>query len=135
MIFGTFDLIHAGHLRLLQQARQLGGRLIVIVARDKTVARIKGEAPFHPERLRREILSHIDLVDEAILGDAKDVYKIVRERRPEVIALGYDQQVFVKELKTRLKVWRIGTRLVRLKPYRPGLYKTGKIKRYLVETL
>lgn len=131
MIFGTFDLIHAGHLHLLQQARKLGNRLIVIVARDKTVARVKGETPFHPERLRREILSHIDLVDEVILGDTKDVYKIVRARRPEVIALGYDQQVFVEELKVRLKAWRLKTRLVRLKPYRPGRYKTGKIKRYL----
>lgn len=131
MIFGTFDLIHAGHLHLLRQAKKLGDRLVVIVARDETVKRVKGEAPFHPERMRREILRHLDLVDEAVLGDKKDVYKIVRQRRPEIIALGYDQRVFVAELKTRLKDWGLKTMMVRLKAYRPATFKTGKIKQYL----
>lgn len=135
MIFGTFDLIHAGHLHLLKQAKKFGDRLVVVVARDQTVRRVKGEAPFHSERLRKEILNHIDLVDEVILGDTKNVYKIVSQRCPEVIALGYDQQVFVEELKVHLKAWRQKTRLVRLRPYRPSRYKTGKIKQYLGQAL
>ena len=78
MLFGTFDIIHHGHISLLRQASKLGDRLVVVIARDKTVLRIKKHLPLHSESERLQLLSHLDLIDDVMLGDVKDAYRVVR---------------------------------------------------------
>jgi FAD synthetase len=128
LIFGTFDIVHPGHLSLFRQAKRLGGQLTVVVARDKTVLRVKGRAPVHTEQERKNLLLHIDYIDTAVLGDLSNVYKVIRRIRPDIIALGYDQRTFVKELKRELSRMLAPPRIVRLKPYRPWRHKTGRIR-------
>lgn len=132
MVFGTFDILHAGHIAFFQQARRYGDKLIVVLARDATVRLVKKHAPFHSERERAKLLRHIDLVDQVILGDKRDRYRVVRDIRPDVLALGYDQTVFVAGLVSYLKKTNLHKiKVVRLGAHVPGRYKSGKIKVYL----
>ncbi len=131
MIFGTFDILHYGHLQLFRQARHYGDRVVAVVARDHNVKRAKGKRAFHAERERVAFLRHLDLIDTVVLGDMHDVYKVVKRVAPDVICLGYDQKIFVDALQTKLKEFHLKTRVVRLKPYKHHHYKTTKIKQYL----
>jgi FAD synthetase len=90
MATGVFDLLHPGHLYFLQEARRLGDELVVVVARDQTARRLKGE-PYVPESLRREMVEGLKPVDRAVLGSTTDIYATVAEYKPDIIALGYNQ--------------------------------------------
>lgn len=131
MIFGTFDILHIGHFSVFKKARQLGGRVVVIVARDSNVKKIKGRDPFHKEKEREYILNQIKLIDEVILGDKKDVYKGIKEIKPDIILLGYDQVNFTENLKKVIKENNLDTKVIRAKSFHSGHYKTRKIKDYL----
>lgn len=94
MVFGTFDYLHAGHENLFIQARELGDEIVAIIARDKTVKNIKGESPDHNEKERLANLEETGWADFTVLGNPKDKTKVIKEYRPDVIALGYDQFAF-----------------------------------------
>lgn len=122
MAFGTFDYLHPGHIFYLEQARKLGDKLIVVVAKDINVTRIKGKAPRQNENIRLARIKELDIVDKTLLGNEKDRLRVVEENQPDVIALGYDQQVDIKALEKRFK-----GEVIRLKPYKPEKYKSSKI--------
>ncbi len=126
MVFGTFAILHPGHLYFFCEAKKYGEKLIVVVARDATVYKIKGFFPKIDERARRNIVDAIKFVDKAVLGDKKDWYKIILKYKPEIICLGYDQVVpknFLAELKKR----GLDAKIFRLKSYKPKKYKSSKI--------
>jgi len=133
IVFGTFDIFHKGHQNFFQQAKKFGDFLVVIVARDKNVLKIKGRLPKNNEEERLSVIKKYDLVDKAILGNKnKNVsnndyqYKILREERPDVICLGYDQNVDLKTLQKKLKEYRMDrVEVVRLKPYKEDVYKSS----------
>ena len=106
MVFGTFDLIHYGHVRLLNNSKKLGGRdseLIVVVARDSSVKKIKKNAPIYNEEQRMILISEFKAVDKAILGhEGPDKFKIIEEYRPNIIVLGYDQKISIEDLQKEL---------------------------------
>lgn len=135
MVFGTFDIIHLGHIHFFKQAKKLGDRLVVIVSRDVNARRVKGVKPINTEKERLELLQHIDVIDKVILGDTKVVYRPVRALKPDVIALGYDQQAFVDKLEQKIKEFKLNTKIVRLKPYQPTTKKSSKIKSGLLKSL
>lgn len=128
MAFGTFDVYHKGHENYLRQAKKLGEYLVVVVARDKNVLRIKKQETKNKEQKRKKILEESGLADEVVLGDLKDKYKIIEKYRPSVIALGYDQKVYLVELKEKLKEFEINAKIVRLKSFKPEIYKSSKLK-------
>jgi FAD synthetase len=116
---GTFDLLHLGHVKYLEEAKRAGGRnaeLIVIVARDSTVEKRRGTKPIVPENQRRALVGSLKVVDDAILGyEDFDIEKVIQKIKPDVIALGYDrsdiQQAvrhYVKEKRLVIKVVKIG---------------------------
>lgn len=91
---GTFDLLHPGHESFLAQAAGLGTELIVVVARDENVQRLKGREPSQGEDERRAAVQNQESVTEARLGNrGENFLRVVDEVNPEVIALGYDQRV------------------------------------------
>ncbi|MEB3861327.1 MAG: cytidylyltransferase family protein [Desulfurococcales archaeon] len=87
---GTFDLIHPGHVDLLRFASRYG-RVVVVIARDSTVERIKGRRPLLSEEDRLRVVSSIRYVYQARLGHEGDPLKSVEDVRPDVIVLGPDQ--------------------------------------------
>lgn len=130
MVFGTFDYLHAGHENLFIQARELGNEIITVIARDKTVKTIKGEYPDHNEKERLINLKATNWSNHIMLGNSKDKTKIIKEYRPNVIALGYDQFAFTYRLEKFLMDIRLDAKIVRLKPYRPDMYKSSIIKKH-----
>ena len=129
---GVFDLLHYGHLRYLEEAKRLGGdgaELIVVVARDSTVLKRKGRLPVMKEEHRRALVEALKPVDKAILGGVDlDTAKVIREVKPDIIALGYDQGD-IAEL-----IARQGGRgkVVRLKRY--GDVSSSMIRRLIYST-
>src|ERR1041384_6166061 len=90
MTTGVFDLIHLGHIHMLSAAKKHGDELVVVIARDETVLKQKHN-PINPEEVRRQIVAALKPVDQAVLGHHGDIYRVVAELRPDIIALGFDQ--------------------------------------------
>lgn len=131
MVFGTFDMVHEGHRDFFQQARALAPdtHLIVSVARDSAVARIKGALPRHDELARRALVQAESLVDEAVIGDEQGYIEHIRRAQPDMIALGYDQAgEYVERLVEDLAAAGLVTRVIRLHPFEPDIYKTSKLR-------
>lgn len=126
MIFGTFTILHPGHLYFFRESKKCGDNLIVVVARDSTVKKVKGFLPRLDEKARLEMVGSVKLVDKAVLGDKKDWYKLILKYRPDVICLGYDQMA-PRNFKDELAKRRINATVARLKSYRPEKYKSSKI--------
>jgi FAD synthetase len=131
MVFGTFDGLHLGHVNFFKQARTLAKRcfLIVSIARDKNVFKIKGEYPDKKEEQRKKLIQKSGLADRIILaGKSKYLSHILKEK-PDIIALGYDQKAYVPELKKDLKNKGIFIKMARLKPYKEKIYKNHLLKK------
>ena len=93
MAVGVFDLLHAGHLHYLEQAKALGEHLTVIIAHDDTV-RMRKHEPVTSQDLRRRMVSGLKPVDHAMVGNPPTVpmYDILPLVEPDIIAIGYDQE-------------------------------------------
>ncbi len=128
MVFGTFAILHPGHLNYFKQAKKLGDYLIVIIGRDETVQKIKGRSPQNKEGERLIKVEQQKIVDKALLGNLDDPYKIIKQERPDIIALGYDQNSFSKGLKSKIKKLNLETQIVRLKPFEPEKYESSKLQ-------
>jgi len=88
---GCFDLIHAGHLQLLNFARALGDKLVVGLNSDRSVRMLKGaDRPIHPAQERARILAALEPVDYVVIFDDQRAEKIVRVVRPDVLVKGED---------------------------------------------
>ena len=88
---GCFDLLHVGHVRYLNAAKQLGGRLIVAVNSDDSVRKLKGEGrPIIPAEERAEIISALGDVDAVVIFSEPDVRAVIREVRPDIQVKGTD---------------------------------------------
>ena len=86
---GTFDILHPGHVHYLREAKAMGDRLHVVVARRENVTH--KEPPVIPNRQRVEMVDALEPVDHARLGHPEDIFVPIEEIEPDVIALGYDQ--------------------------------------------
>ena len=100
---GVFDLLHLGHVKFLEAAKKAGGKnakLFVIVARDRTVEKIKGRKPIIPENQRCMLINSLKVVDKAILGyEMFDIAEVINKMKPDLIVLGHDQKTMEKTVK------------------------------------
>jgi len=88
---GCFDFLHVGHIRYLQGAKALGGKLVVALNSDDSVAKLKGAGrPLMPAQERAEIIAALSDVDAVVIFDEPDVRPLIREIRPDVQAKGTD---------------------------------------------
>lgn len=124
MVFGTFDGLHKGHLDFLKQAREYGDYLVAVVGREKNIIKLKGK----PQRNEQERLSDLrkcPLVDQALLGNEGDPYKIIEDMKPYVICLGYDQKHFADNLENELKKRNLNIKVYRMKRYKTEIFHSS----------
>lgn len=88
---GCFDILHAGHVLLFQEARKLGDKLIVAMNSDESVRRIKGEPrPILHEKERVQILTALEHVDMLLVFDDDEPVDLIERIRPDILAKGSD---------------------------------------------
>lgn len=135
---GVFDLLHLGHVKYLEEAKRAGGRnaeLIVIVARDSTVEKRKDKKPIVSENQRRALVESLKVVDEALLGYEKfDIEKVVERIKPDVIAVGHDQDSMEQTVKNYVKEKGLKIKVVKIDKFgEDELNSSSKIKQKIIE--
>ena len=91
---GCFDLLHIGHISLLEQAAKLGDVLIVAINSDNSVKRIKGNGrPITTEQNRARILASISEIDGVILFHEDTPYELIKFIKPDVLVKGNDYKI------------------------------------------
>lgn len=94
MTTGCYDVLHAGHVRHLQAAKNMGTRLVVALNSDSSVRALKGaERPVNPESQRKAVLEALRCVDEVRVFDGPDARPLIEELRPDVLVCGYGYTV------------------------------------------
>lgn len=131
MCFGTFDLLHLGHLNYFQQAKKYGDYLIVVIARDKTKQMQKKEIIFS-ENERLELVKGLLVVDETVLGYPEDHLRIIKEKKPDVVFLGYDHKIDEKELAVKLKERGLQPGIKRARPFDIGKHKSTLLREKVI---
>lgn len=137
---GVFDLLHLGHVRFLEQAKKAGGnnaQLIVIVARDSTVEKTKGRKPIMSEDQRVSLVESLKVVDKAVVGyENLDIGEVILKTKPDVIALGYDQEEMNKQVCDFLTKNKMSIKVVRIGKYGENtLDSSTKIKQKIIDKL
>jgi len=135
---GVFDLLHLGHVKFLEEAKRAGGedsKLIVVVARDSTVQRMKGVKPIISEENRRALVEALKVVDEAILGfEEMDMGKVLESVKPDVVAVGYDQDGIEAEVKRVIEERALPIEVVKIGKFlNEDIDSSTNIKRKIVE--
>lgn len=88
---GCFDLLHCGHIKVLEEAKAKGDILIVAVNSDCSIKKIKGASrPILNQKARITILEHIDLIDYIIVFKAPTPYRLIEALRPQALVKGGD---------------------------------------------
>ena len=133
MATGVFDIIHLGHLHYLEESKKLGDELVVVVATDTTVRKRKHE-PITPEKMRCELVASLKPVDKAVLGrEGGDIFEIVKDLRPDIITLGYDQPFDQQNLEKELAKRGLKVKVVRMPHLDHDLDGTRKIISKIIE--
>ena len=127
---GVFDIIHPGHIHTLNDAKELGDVLVVVVATDKTAIKMKKREPLHSAELRQELVSSLNMVDLCIIGDEDDIFKTVDLVKPQIIALGYDQTHQEKFITEGCKKIDLDVTVARLESPRPETSSSKIQKEY-----
>ena len=134
---GAFDLVHYGHVHFLKEAKKAGGnnaRLIVIIARDKTVKKLKGKVPVIPEDQRRAVIEALKPVDEAFLGyEDMSLLDTIQNLKPSIIAIGYDQTEIEEEVSEIIKKLGLMIKIVKIDQFgHLELSSSSKIKKKIL---
>ncbi len=130
LVFGTFDVLHPGHLFVLSKAAEYG-RVTVIVARDKNVKRIKGKEPVEKEQERLEAIRRKFPDATVTLGDRDDFLEPLRSIRPDIIVLGYDQKLPPGVFEVDLAPAEV----VRLTAHQPERFKSTLLRKEKKSTM
>lgn len=125
---GCYDLLHPGHIRLLERARALGDRLIVAINSDASVQRLKGpQRPILPEPERAEMIASLEAVDAVTVFDEDTPCALLEAVLPDVLVKGADWSHWIAG---REIVEGIGGRVEAL-PLEPDFSTTDIVKRIL----
>jgi FAD synthetase len=134
---GVFDLLHLGHVKFLEEAKKAGGpdaQLVVVIARDSTVEKTKGRKPIMPEDQRLALVESLKVVDRAVLGyENLDIGEVIESIKPDVIALGYDQEDIMKQVLDYVNNNKINVKVVRIGKFGETLDSSSKIKQEIID--
>jgi rfaE bifunctional protein nucleotidyltransferase chain/domain len=124
---GCFDIIHVGHVRLLQDAKKQGDALVVAINGDASVRTLKGaERPYVPELERAEVVAGLESVDYVIIFNELDPLQVITGLKPDVLVKGGDWTV--DTIVGRDVVEGAGGKVISL-PFVDGLSTTNIIQR------
>lgn len=124
---GCFDLIHIGHIHLLQKAREQGDCLVVAVNSDSSVQQIKEPGrPVMPEGQRAEVVAALDCVDWVTIFAEPDPLVLIRLLKPDVLVKGTDWSE--EEIVGAPDVIEAGGQVLRIQ-LEPGISTSALIKR------
>ncbi|MBP6911623.1 MAG: adenylyltransferase/cytidyltransferase family protein [Candidatus Pacebacteria bacterium] len=119
LVFGTFDILHDGHMFLFEFARKQGDRLVASIAHDEVVFRLKKHVPKNTMHSRAALLEENGLVDEAHVGDSElGIWSILHTYHPDLIVVGYDQDALYEALDTYKNTTRLGFSIIRAPAYK-----------------
>jgi D-beta-D-heptose 7-phosphate kinase/D-beta-D-heptose 1-phosphate adenosyltransferase len=125
---GCYDILHPGHVRLLEQARSLGDVLILALNTDSSVARMKGPSrPLMPEQERAEMAAALEAVDAVTLFDEDTPRELIAELLPDILVKGADWSHFIAG---REEVEAAGGKVMAL-PLEPGFSTTNIVEQLL----
>jgi len=110
---GCFNRLHEAHVRMLRHARSLGDELVVILSNDAHNRKPNAV----PAETRRRRLESLGIADRVLVGHADSFARTVREVKPQIVTLGYDQRLPDEETEKALR--DVGARVVVL-PWYPG---------------
>jgi FAD synthetase len=133
MCFGTFDLLHLGHVHYLREAKQQGVFLVVVIARD-TTKKIQQKETIFSEQERLQLIQSLSIVDQAVLGYPDDHYRVIAEHQPDVICLGYDHSIKEQILQEKLTGMGLSPKIERITAYQPHRHKTTLLKRQILQS-
>ena len=129
---GTFDLLHPGHVLYLTEARLLGDELYVIVARDSMIKH--KPKPIISEEQRLIMVNALKIVDRAVLGSETDMFEPLKDIKPDIVAIGYDQTYDTRELEANLGEHGFDAKVVRIdKSKTCELCSSGRIIKKVLE--
>jgi D-beta-D-heptose 7-phosphate kinase/D-beta-D-heptose 1-phosphate adenosyltransferase len=121
---GCFDIIHLGHIKLLEFAKSQGSYLIVGLNSDNSVKRLKGSSrPFNTQDDRKTVLESIRFVDEVVIFEEDTPLELVDRIRPDIIVKGSD---YKKEDVVGYHLEKLGLLKVKLFNYVPN-YSTTRV--------
>lgn len=134
LVFGTFDLLHPGHLALLSEAAR-HGEVTVSLTPDALCRLYKGKSACHSFAVRSRRLQRLRQVKQVIASDTKpESFMVLQQQKPDVIVLGHDQKNLKIMLQKRIQALQLPCRIVVAPAYRQNLYH-GALLTSLVHTL
>lgn len=126
---GCFDLLHAGHVRYLRQARELGDALVVGLNSDRSVRELKGEGrPLNTQDDRAEVVAALGCVDYVVIFDGRRATDLIRTVRPHVYAKGGDYTPESLDAEERAALQACGAE-IRILPLVPGRSTTALLSK------
>ncbi len=127
VIFGVFDGIHDGHSSFIKDAKKQGNHLVAVVARDSIVKELKNKLPKNNEEERINNLLKVQEIDIVLLGDPKiGTYNILKEVKPSVVFLGYDQKALYNNLTETIKNGNLPSiEIIIGKPHKPEVFHSS----------
>ncbi len=124
---GCFDILHVGHLRYLQQAKETGDLLVVLVNSDRSIQQLKGpNRPIVPEKERAELLAGLECVDYVVIFDDATPLSLLEQIRPDIHVKG--AQYSAETLPEAVVLKSLGT-LLAFMPMVEGQSTTTLIER------
>ncbi len=121
MAFGAFDGVYPGHLYYLRQAKKLGDRLIVAIARDNAVWKFHRQYKL-PENERLILVRELGIADKVELGSNKHAFEKVKRIRPDIIAITPFHPIDPAVLGADLRKKEIRAKVVLIPPYKKNIY-------------
>jgi rfaE bifunctional protein nucleotidyltransferase chain/domain len=125
---GCFDILHAGHVRYLSAAKQLGDILVVALNGDASVRELKGEGrPLNPQEDRAEVMAALEAVDYVVIFGEKRVDTLLRQVRPQIYVKGGDYTVTSLDRDEVTALSEIGAK-IEILPLVPGKSTTKLVE-------
>ncbi|MBN1232911.1 MAG: D-glycero-beta-D-manno-heptose 1-phosphate adenylyltransferase [Candidatus Coatesbacteria bacterium] len=110
---GCFDLLHSGHLDLLERASKQGDILLVAINSDNSVRKLKGEKkPLFPEQERAELIDALEPVDIVVIFNEETPFEVIEALKPDVLIKGGDWDI--DNIVGRDTVWKRGGKVISL---------------------